>query len=71
MITFVVDGVIVKFPRGVLRSQAVPQGEVIDGEQVGFIGESQEVPVRNKFDTRCFEAITAVKINYFYFIFRY
>lgn len=61
MITFVIDRVVVKLPGGVFHGQAVPQREVINGEQVGFIRESQELPVRN--NQVIFEPIKSVVIN--------
>lgn len=44
--TFVIHWVVVEFSRSVFYSQAVPQREVIDGEQIIFISWSQELPAK-------------------------
>lgn len=44
--TFVIHWVVVEFSRSVFYSQAVPQREVIDGEQIIFISWSQELPTK-------------------------
>lgn len=47
-LAFLDDGVVEEAPGGVFHRQPVPQGEVIDGEQVVFVRRSQEVPARSK-----------------------
>lgn len=46
--TFVIYRIVVELSRGVFHCQAVPQGEVINGEQVVLIRQSQELPVRSR-----------------------
>ena len=47
--TFVVNGIVKELSGSVFHGQAVPQGEVVDGEQVVFVRWSQEPPARNTF----------------------
>lgn len=52
--TFVDHGVVEEAPRCVFHGQAVPQREVVDGEQVVFVGRSQELSVDSKIQLQVF-----------------
>lgn len=52
--TFIDHGVVEEAPGRVFHGQAVPQREVVDGEQVVFVGRSQELSVDSKIQLQIF-----------------
>lgn len=52
--TFIDHRVVEEAPGRVFHRQAVPQREVVDGEQVVFVGRSQELSVDSKIQLQVF-----------------